>query len=99
MLSAVGTSVIGPSHAEAGEQCQDASGVRGWRGGWIACVADGLGSRIQSGKGAHCAVRIAMDLLWNELDHQQEMRDLATRIYRGCRRLVGIVQTRRPRRC
>ena len=89
MLSAVGTSVIGPSHAEAGEQCQDASGVRGWRGGWIACVADGLGSRIQSGKGAHCAVRIAMDLLWNELDHQQEMRDLATRIYRAWLQAVG----------
>lgn len=83
MLSAVGTSVVGPSHAEAGEPCQDACGVRGWRGGWIACVADGLGSRSQSGKGARCAVRMAMQALRRELDHQQEMRELATRIYRA----------------
>ena len=30
-----------------------------------------------------------MDLLWNELDHQQEMRDLATRIYRAWLQAVG----------
>ena len=89
MLSAVGTSVVGPSHAEAGEPCQDACGVRGWRGGWIVCVADGLGSRSQSGKGARYAVRVAMQVLWHEPDHQQEMRELATRIYRGWLRAMG----------
>lgn len=89
MLSAVGTSVVGPLHAEEGEPCQDACGVRGWRGGWIACVADGLGSRSQSGKGAQCAVRAAMQVLWRETGHQDEMRELATRIYRAWLRAVG----------
>lgn len=89
MLSAVGTSVVGPLHAEAGEPCQDACGVRGWRGGWIACVADGLGSRPRSGDGARCAVRVAMQVLWRETDHRLEMRELATRIYRDWLRAVG----------
>ncbi len=66
MLSAIGTSVVGPSHAESGQPCQDACGVRGWRGGWIACVADGLGSRSQSGIGAKYAVRAAQQVLRHE---------------------------------
>lgn len=89
MLSAVGTSVVGPSHAEAGEPCQDACGVRGWRGGWIACVADGMGSRSLSDRGAQCAVRVTMQVLWREAGHQQDMRELATRIYRAWLRAVG----------
>lgn len=89
MLSAVGTSVIGPAHAEAGEPSQDACGVRGWRGGWIACVADGLGSRSQSGIGARYAVRAAHQVLRREPNHQQEMRELTTRIYRAWLRAVG----------
>jgi serine/threonine protein phosphatase PrpC len=89
MLCAAGTSVIGPSHAEAGEPCQDACVVRGWRGGWIACVADGLGSRSQSGMGARNAVRVAQQVLRLEPNHQQDMRELATRIYRAWLRAVG----------
>lgn len=89
MLSAISTSVTGPSHIEAGEACQDASGVRGWRGGWIACVADGLGSRSQSGIGAEYAVRVALQVLRRESHHQNEMRDLATRIYRAWLSAVG----------
>lgn len=89
MLSAVGTSVVGPAHAEAGEVCQDACAVRGWRGGWIACVADGLGSRAQSGLGARCAVRAAQLVLRDAAGHRQEMRDIATRIYRTWLRDIG----------
>jgi serine/threonine protein phosphatase PrpC len=89
MLGAAGTSVIGPAHAEAGEPCQDACVVRGWRGGWIACVADGLGSRHLSGMGARCAVRVALHVLRREPNDQQEMRELATRIYRAWLRAVG----------
>lgn len=89
MLSAVGTSVVGPSHADAREPCQDACRVRGWRGGWIACVADGLGSRSHSARGAQCAVRVAMQVLGRETGHKQEMRELATRIYRAWLRAVG----------
>ncbi|MGY0193512.1 PP2C family serine/threonine-protein phosphatase [Leptothrix sp. BB-4] len=89
MLSAVGTSVVGPTHAEAGEPCQDASAVRGWRGGWIVCVADGLGSRPQSGRGARCAAQVAMQVLRRELDHRRAARELATQIYRAWLRAVG----------
>lgn len=89
MLSAVGMSVVGPSHAEAGEPCQDACAVRGWRGGWIACVADGLGSRSQSGIGARQAVLVAQQVLRREPNHQLEMRELATRIYRAWLGAVG----------
>ena len=89
MLFSAGTTVIGPTHADAGEHCQDASGTRGWRGGWIACVADGLGSRSNSSWGARCAVQVAMSVLWHESDHRQDMRTLATRIYREWLRAVG----------
>jgi hypothetical protein len=89
MLCAACSTVIGPAHAEAFEACQDASGTRGWRGGWIACVADGLGSRPHSGRGAQCAVRVATRVLRAERDHRQDMRTLATRIYREWLRVVG----------
>lgn len=89
MLCAAGTSVVGPSHAEAGKPCQDACGVRGWRGGWIACVADGLGSRSHSGLGARHAVRVTMQVLRREPSHQETMRDLTARIYRAWLRAVG----------
>ena len=61
MLRAVGASVTGPGHLELGEGCQDAHSIKGWRGGWIAAVADGLAtgtlssaaapSRLTLGKG------------------------------------------------
>lgn len=89
MLGAAATSVVGPSHADHGEPCQDASGVRGWRGGWVACVADGLGSRARSGEGARQAVRIALQVLRRERGHGQDKRELATRIYRAWLRAVG----------
>lgn len=59
MLRAAGACVTGPAHAQAGEAGQDALALRGWRGGWIAAVADGLGSRQHSGIGARLAVQAA----------------------------------------
>lgn len=56
---ACGASVIGPRHLDLCEPNQDAMGLAGWRGGWIASVADGLGSRIHSDVGSRCACQIA----------------------------------------
>lgn len=86
MLRAVGASITGPGHLELGEDCQDAHSVKGWRGGWIAAVADGLGSRTHSAQGAQLAVRSAhavarrweLSTAWRALP----ARDVATEIYR-----------------
>lgn len=59
MLRAVGASVTGPGHLQACQPSQDALSVRGWRGGWIAAVADGLGSKPFSGVGSRLAVQSA----------------------------------------
>ena len=60
--------------------------LRGWRGGWIAAVADGMGSRPHSAMGARAAVQGAQAVLrqggaasqWRNTD----AREVATQIYR-----------------
>ena len=56
---ACGASVIGPRHLDLGEPNQDAMALTGWRGGWIAAVADGLGSRSHSDLGARNACKVS----------------------------------------
>jgi len=56
---ACGASVIGPRHLDQREPNQDAMGLAGWRGGWIASVADGLGSRAKSDVGSRRACQVA----------------------------------------
>jgi hypothetical protein len=60
---ACGASVIGPRHLELGEPNQDAMALTGCRGGWIAAVADGLGSRTRSDLGARRACQVSRRIL------------------------------------
>lgn len=60
---ACGASVIGPRHVDLGEPNQDAMVLAGCRGGWIAAVADGLGSRARSDLGARSACQITRRIL------------------------------------
>ena len=62
-LFACGASVSGPRHLDLGEPNQDAMALTGWRNGWIAAVADGLGSRTRSELGARCACQISRRIL------------------------------------
>ncbi|SIR51345.1 PP2C family serine/threonine-protein phosphatase [Pseudacidovorax sp. RU35E] len=92
MLRAVGASVTGPGHLVRGEDCQDAHSVRGWRGGWIVAVADGLGSRTHAARGARVAVQSAQavvrgwrrDAAW----HDRPARDVAAEIHRRWTRAI-----------
>ena len=58
-LIAGGASVTGPRHLELMEPNQDAMGLVGYRGGWLASVADGLGSRFRSDQGSRKACQVA----------------------------------------
>ena len=58
-----GASIIGPRHLDLGERNQDAMALSGWRGGWIAAVADGLGSRTRSELGARSACQVSRRIL------------------------------------
>lgn len=80
MLRAMGTCVIGPAHLEAGEPGQDALSLKGWQGGWIAAVADGLGSRPLSARGSRSAVQSAQACL--RAAPSTEPRLLVTTLYR-----------------
>jgi len=87
VLRAAGTSVTGPAHLSDGQDGQDALALRGWRGGWIAAVADGLGSRVNSRAGARLAVQVAQQVarqLPLQADAWRDIpaREVATRIYR-----------------
>lgn len=86
MLRAAGACVTGPGHLRLGEICQDALSLRGWRGGWIAAVADGLGSRAQSARGARAAVKAAQAVArkWQRSGEWRDLpaRQVATDIYR-----------------
>ncbi len=62
-LLAYGASVAGPLHNELQIRNQDAFALAGCRGGWIAAVADGLGSRKHSDLGARCACQISRRML------------------------------------
>lgn len=86
MLRAAGVSVTGPGHLELNEDCQDAHSIKGWRGGWILAVADGLGSRPHSAQGAQVAVRSVQEVAraWEHSSAWRTIpaRDVATDIYR-----------------
>jgi serine/threonine protein phosphatase PrpC len=92
MLRAAGASVTGPGHLELNEDCQDAHSVKGWRGGWIVAVADGLGSRPHSARGAQVAVRSAQAVAraWDRSSAWRAIpaRDVATEIYRRWLKMV-----------
>ena len=62
-LIACGASVIGPRHIELREPNQDAMVLMNCRDGWIAAVADGLGSRTRSDLGAFCACQVSSQIL------------------------------------
>lgn len=80
MLRAAGAGVTGPAHLDAGEPGQDALSFKGWRGGWIAAVADGLGSRPLSAQGSRMAVQAAQACLREQA--LGDARHLATEVYR-----------------
>ena len=88
MLRAAGGSVVGPVHMQSGQPTQDALSLRGWCGGWIAAVADGLGSKQFSAQGARWAVQCAQAVLRDETSNQLTDRDVVTAIYR--RWLAGV---------
>ena len=81
MLRAVGASVTGPGHLQACQPSQDALSVRGWRGGWIAAVADGLGSKPLSGVGSRLAVQSAQAVFRESGAWTLPDRDMVTAIY------------------
>ncbi len=81
MLRAVGASVTGPGHLQACQPSQDALSVRGWRGGWIAAVADGLGSKPLSGIGSRLAVQSAQAVFRESGAWTLPDRDMVTAIY------------------
>lgn len=60
---ACGASVIGPRHLDLHEPNQDAMALTGCRDGWIAAVADGLGSRSHSDLGARRACQVSRRIL------------------------------------
>ena len=60
---ACGASVIGPRHLDLREPNQDAMALTGCRDGWIAAVADGLGSRTHSDLGARRACQVSRRIL------------------------------------
>lgn len=92
MLRATGVSVTGPGHLLQKQANQDAISVRGWRGGWIVAVADGLGSRPLSGVGARLAVQAAQRTIRSFVTADEfiatEARQIATEFYR---RWLGAV--------
>jgi serine/threonine protein phosphatase PrpC len=86
MLKAAGACVTGPAHVQAGQDGQDALALRGWRGGWIAAVADGLGSRARSALGSRLAVQAAQQIArqwspasWLDLSDRRCVTDLYRR--------------------
>lgn len=81
MLRAVGASVTGPGHLLASQPSQDALSVRGWRGGWISAVADGLGSKPFSGVGSRLAVQCAQAVLRETDAWHLSDREVVTAIY------------------
>lgn len=92
MLRAVGASVIGPGHLQEQQPSQDALSLRGWRSGWIAAVADGLGSKSQSALGARLAVQSAQAVLRSPDSWELPDRDLVTLIYRRWLKAIGTLE-------
>lgn len=89
MFRAVGASVTGPGHLRACQPSQDALSVRGWRGGWIAAVADGLGSKPLSGVGSRLAVQSAQAVFRETDAWKMPDRDVVRAIYKRWLARVG----------
>lgn len=81
MLRAVGASVTGPGHLLACQPSEDALSLRGWRGGWIAAVADGLGSKPLSRVGSRLAVQSAQAVFRETGAWKLPDRDVVRTIY------------------
>lgn len=79
-LIASGATITGPRHLELGEKNQDAMGLRGWRGGWVASVADGLGSRPRSDIGSRYACVVAQRVM-GSYPVNLELQRALTQIY------------------
>lgn len=92
MLRAVGASVTGPGHLLESQPSQDALSLRGWRGGWIAAVADGLGSKQFSRLGSRSAVQCAQAVLRSADAWRLPDRDVVTAIYRRWLRSVSTLE-------
>lgn len=82
MLYAAGASVRGPSHVLNGEPNQDSLGIWGHKRGWIAVVADGLGSRPMSHVGSRSACMAARRVVRSG-DSLEEPKQLMGNIYRS----------------
>lgn len=82
MFRAAGASVAGPGHVQSGQPNQDALSLRGWQGGWIAAIADGLGSKPFSSQGARWAVQCAQRVLRHPDWSHASDREVVSAIYR-----------------
>lgn len=82
MLRAIGASVKGPAHEIAGQPNQDAVGLWGHKGGRIATVADGLGSRPLSHIGSRTACQVARQTL-TSAKSLEDPKSLIGGIYRA----------------
>lgn len=83
MLRAAGATVTGPAHVQTCQLNQDALSLRGWRGGWIAAVADGLGSKPFSRAGSALAVQRGQAEVRRRPSTAFDPRETATRLYRS----------------
>jgi len=65
-VQGVGASITGQRHERAGIVCEDAFGLKRYSWGFVAVIADGLGSRQKACKGAQAAIRAGLLLgqLW-----------------------------------
>ena len=82
MLRAIGVSVKGPAHEAVGQPNQDAVGLWRHKGGWIATVADGLGSRPLSHIGSRAACQIARKMVTSAASLENP-KSLISGIYRA----------------
>jgi len=82
MLRAIGASVKGPAHEAAGQPNQDAVGLWRHKGGWIATVADGLGSRPLSHIGSRAACQMARKMVTSAASLENP-KSLISGIYRA----------------
>ena len=79
-LKIYGATVIGPRHQELKEPNQDCITIQGFCGGWIAAVADGLGSNRYSHIGSKHACQVAANIL-RQSDDSRHMDDLLRAIH------------------
>lgn len=96
----VGQSVIGTSHRESGEECQDRnfySRLHTESGEFlVAACADGAGSASHSGAGAECAVQSVISVICRHLESEsdvsalddQQLRDWYTEARRAVEKLA-----------